>query len=128
MIETTDTAIHTIPRPARGERECARCGRAFTPHRRLGRAPIYCGRRCRAWPRGLYVPRSVKGLGDMPPRARETWLAVNAYLAQHPAATLQIACRALGMSTSTYGNAKRMLCGAGVATDDEAFSCEDDDL
>ncbi len=61
---------------------------------------------------------------DLPPRQRETWLAVQAYLAAHPGVGVRAACRAVGVNSATYGNARRALFGRtdrGVATDAEAF-------
>ncbi len=75
------------------------------------------------------------------PRQRETLEAVHRYREKHDV-TIQDACYATGCNSATYGNALRVLRFGprakwsgkanriievgGVATDREAFSCEDE--
>ena len=80
------------------------------------------------------------------PRQRETYEKVQAYVKAHGPG-IQRACNALGLNSATYGNAcRRLRYGRGarwsgdgsnrivagvagqVASDAEAFSCEDDEL
>jgi hypothetical protein len=85
-------------------------------------------------------------IADLPPRQRETYEAVNAHVKQH-GATIKEACKRLGLCRATYINAQRRLAigpaarwsqpngghivppdhGQIVATDAEAFSCDDED-
>ncbi len=123
VIETTDT---TIIRPL--AMLCAFCAAPYLWDRVPGRPPKYCGPRCKQAAKTRWRPMA-RSLSQLPPRARETWLAVDAYRREHPdCRSVQAACDALGMNSATWGNARRMLYGHGVATDDEAFSCEDDDV
>lgn len=77
------------------------------------------------------------------PRQRETYLGVQDYMKKHGVG-IKHACDVLGMNTATYGNAARRVrygtrarwSGGSssrivpidtidIATDDEAFSCDD---
>lgn len=72
-------------------------------------------------------PRPRSSVAELPPRARETWLAVTEYRARHPGVSIKTACDKLGMNSATFGNAQRALRSRrGVASEAEAFSCEDD--
>lgn len=124
MIETTDTTI-TRPAPC----VCKRFGQTFTPRFGVGRPPVFCGPRC--WLRLTELarhPRPARSLDQLTPRRRATYLAVEEHMRRHPDLWYGAACRALGLSVGTYHNARRDPFGpdVGVATDDEAFSCEDE--